>query len=141
MKDFEYVLLTWSSKGCISFYYFKGYIWIGLHYAIAFQLETITHLAHQRIHLRGFHIRAIVFAGGWWWLNSSKWIKSGIYSTLGLARIWLCSLDVFLVNKYLDFIFCYGEFWTFDVVIEPGSTSHNCNFCFLNWLALLKQNL
>ena len=93
------------------------------------------------LHLRGFYVCAIVFAGDRWWLNSSKWNKVGIYSTSGLARIWLCLLDVFLVNKYLNFIFCYEEFWTFDIVIEPDSTSHNCNFCFLNWLALLKQSL
>ena len=41
------------------------------------------------------------------------------------ARIWLSTQNVFLVNEFLDFIFCYGEFWTFDIVIEPNSISHN----------------
>ena len=40
---------TSSSKGSISFYNFKRYIQIGLHYAIASSWTTITHLAHQRI--------------------------------------------------------------------------------------------
>ena len=41
---------TWSSKGCISFCHFRGYIKIGFHYAIASGWTTIIHLAHQRIH-------------------------------------------------------------------------------------------
>ena len=40
----------WSSKGCISFYHFRGYILVGLHYAIASGWTAIIHLAHQRIY-------------------------------------------------------------------------------------------
>ena len=41
---------AWSSKGCISFCHFRGYIKIGFHYAIASGWTTIIHLAQQRIH-------------------------------------------------------------------------------------------
>ena len=46
------------------------------------------------------------------------------------ARKWLSSLNVFWVKEFLEFIFCNGEFWTFDNVIKPNSISHNCHFFF-----------
>ena len=44
----------------------------------------------------------------------------------------------FLVNEFLDFIFCYGEFWTFDIVIELDSILLNCHFLFFELIGIIK---
>ena len=50
------------------------------------------------------------------------------------ARIWLSSQNVFLVNEFLDFIFCYGE-WQMQHFCR-SMTIHKNTPIFTSWLII-----